>query len=62
MTSIANRWLISQFAGSIPTDGVHRHLDDLAMPPAPTIATPFILSTVTFSIIRISASGPTATT
>ena len=59
---IANRWLISQFAGTVDPDRrVHRHLDHVAMPPALTIATAFT-SAPTSSIIRISASGPTPTT
>ena len=58
---IANRWLISQFAGSgsQPTSASPSRLP--RMPPAPTIAMPFS-SAPTFSIIRRSASGPTATT
>ena len=58
---IANRWLISQFAGPgfRPTNASPSRL--LQTRPAPTIAMPSI-SAATFSITRISASGPTATT
>ena len=57
---LANRWLISQFAGSPqPTSALPSRLP--RMPPAPTIAMAFT-SAPTFSIIPISASGPTATT
>ena len=59
---LANRWVISQFAGASRADRrVHRRLDDAATPPAPGTATAST-SAPTSSTIRSSASGPTPTT
>ncbi len=59
---LANRWVISQFAGtSRPDRRVRRRLDHAATPPGPITGTAFI-SARTSSTTPRSPSGPTPTT